>query len=104
MHGLLRSVGDHLAHLVGTQALDSTELAGRVVDDPLADRLAVGGHVDRVARLELTLDLGDPDRQQAAAALAKNAGRPLVDPQPAVARLRVTQPELEAGGALAVGG
>ena len=52
---------------------------GRVVDDPLADRLAVGGDLDRVAGLELALDLGDPDRQQAAAALAQDPGGAVVD-------------------------
>src|SRR6266516_2820402 len=64
VHCLLRGVRQQLADLLGAEALDLAELAGRVVDDPLADRLAVGGDLDGVTRLELALDLGDADGQQ----------------------------------------
>src|SRR5206468_12354598 len=91
-------------HLVGAQALDAPQLAGRVVDDPLADRRAVGGDLYGVAGLELALHLGDADRQQAAAALAQDAGRAVVDPQRPVTWLRIAEPELEARGTLRMGG
>src|SRR5918994_4638630 len=103
VHRFLGGVREELPDLVGAQALDLAELGRRVVDDPLADRLAIGGDLDRVAGLELAVDLGDPDRQQAAATLAQHPGGAVVDPQGAVARLRVAEPELEAGGTLRVG-
>ena len=72
------------------------QLGGRVVDDALADGRAVAVDLDRVAGLEVALDGGDPDRQQAGAALAQDPRRALVDHEPAVGRLRVLEPELEA--------
>src|SRR5882757_9234304 len=92
MHRLLGGVREQLADLVRPQALDPAQLSGRVVDDSLADRLPVARHVDRVAGVELSLDLGDSDRQQAAAALAQDSSRPVVDAQLAVTRLRVAEP------------
>src|SRR5204863_9012711 len=92
VHGLLGGVRDQLADLVGAQALDPAELAGGVVDDPLADGLAVGSDLDGIARLELAIDVGDPDRQQAAAALPQHPGRAAGDTRRAVARPRRAAP------------
>ena len=46
---------------------------------PLPTTLAVGDDLDRVAGLELALDRGDPDRQQAGAALAQDPRGAVVD-------------------------
>ena len=47
--------------------------------------------------LEAAVDLGDPDRQQARAALAQDPGGAGVDEQTPARRLGVLEPELEAG-------
>ena len=52
-------------------------------------------HLDRVARLELALDLDDADRQQARAALPHGAGRAGIDDERPARRLGVLQPQLE---------
>src|SRR4051794_39189380 len=102
VHSLLARAWKPLAHLVGLQALDLTQLVGGVVNDPLADRAAVGGDVDRVARLEVPLDLDHAHRQQRRAALSQRPLGPGVDHDPAVRRLRVLEPQLEAGDAPAL--
>ena len=65
---------------------------------PLPTTLAVGRDLDRIAGLEVALDGGDPDRQQARAALAQDPRGALVDEHAAVGGLRVLEPELEARG------
>src|SRR5918994_3390038 len=82
VHGLLGGVWEELLHLLGAHALDAVELFRRVVDEALADHIAVAGDLDGVPGLESPLDRGDAHGQQAAAALAENARRALVDDHP----------------------
>src|SRR5262249_57574741 len=80
VHGLLGRMREKLADPVAPHALDPAELVRRVVDDPLADGPAVGGDLDGVAGLELALDLGDADRQQAAPPLPPTPPSPPLPP------------------------
>src|SRR5438067_7586558 len=96
VHRFLRRPRQQLPHLGALQADHAPQLGGRVVDDPLADRAAVGGHLDRVARLEVALDADDADGQKRRPTLPQRGRRALVDHQPALARLRVLQPQLAA--------
>src|SRR5256885_13038027 len=102
VHSLLGAVRHPLQHPGGLKALDPDDLGGRIVDDPLADHLGIADHLNSVAGRELPLNAGDPDREQAGAALAQHPRRALVDDDPSPARLRVAEPQLEARGPLRV--
>src|SRR5256885_4992223 len=70
VHGFLRRARQQLPHLGGLQPLHLPQLAGRVVDDPLADRPSVAARrrdLHGVSRLKLTEHFPDADRQQAPA-------------------------------------
>src|SRR5919199_4015643 len=99
MDGFLGRPRHEAPDLLALQPLDPAQLVRRVVHDPLADRTAVGAgrsNLDRVAGLEAALDLDHADRQQAGPALAERPLCPGVHEQPAVAPLRVLEPQLEA--------
>src|SRR5919199_1702842 len=99
MDGFLGRPRHEAPDLLALQPLDPAQLVRRVVHDPLADRTAVGAgrpNLDRVAGLEAALDLDHADRQQAGPALADRPLGPGVHEQPAVAPLRVLEPQLEA--------
>src|SRR4051794_9890723 len=99
VHGLLARTREHLAHLRGLQPLDLPELFGRVVHDALPDRppiAARGGHLHRVARLELAEHVDHAHRQQARAALAQRRLGARVHRHAPVRGLRVLEPQLEA--------
>src|SRR5260221_6710125 len=105
VHSLVTRSRQKLPDLRRLHPDDPPQLDRRVVHDPLSDRPArsadgdVRRDLDRIARLEVALDLGDSDGQQRRAALAQRRRGTLVDHEAAVRRLGVLEPQLEAGHA-----
>src|SRR4029453_11791058 len=87
------------AHLQRLEAFHAAQVVSGVVADSLPHRsLAISGrrHVDGITRLEVTLHPPPSDWQQTGPLLSQGALGTVIDEQPAAARLRVLQPQLEA--------